>query len=95
MASPFWRRRRGRWPWGTSWCAFRDLHATPTKQPALTLFPAPTRTPKPRRSINNTLLARYGTPTLDAVQQLFKSAARPVHVLFRRSHVDVHVGGAK
>ena len=46
-------------------------------------------------SINNTLLARYGTPTLDAVQQLFKSAARPVHVLFRRSHVDVHVGGAK
>ena len=35
----------------------------PAKQPALNLFPAPTRTPKPRRSINNTLLARYGTPT--------------------------------
>ena len=51
-------------------------------------------------SINNTLLARYGTPTLDAVQHLFKGAVRPVHVLFRRAAaaVDVHVaggGGAK
>jgi len=44
-------------------------------------------------SINNTLLSRYGTPTLDSVQGLFKSATRPVHVLFHRSHAEV--AGAK
>ena len=44
-------------------------------------------------SINNVLLSRYGTPSLDSVQQLFKSAARPVPVLFHRAVIDVSVGG--
>lgn len=36
-------------------------------------------------AINDVLLARFGTPTLDAAAGQFKSAPRPVRVLFQRA----------
>ena len=36
-------------------------------------------------AINDTFLAQYGTPSLEAVAALFKASPRPCRVLFRRA----------
>ena len=46
-------------------------------------------------AVNDTLLSRFGTPTLDAAASQFKSAPRPVRVLFHRTAAVGIGGGSK